>query len=283
MKNNNEKIKSGISLAAAFVFTMGMAANTVPAYAKEANNKEITSSIRASGEKNHNVNVVMPSQNKNTKSNGTDKKEVKSQVRLITADKYENKDKSYEIKVVTPKIEGLSDKTAQDKLNDGLKEKADKVIKDFQKNVAELKKEFGEQEVYMGVEYGYEVKADNNDVLAFDVYTYYMAGSSSAEHDFYTINKNTGEIYTLEGMFKDGVDFAAPINEYIKKEMARINEKEDGMFFLDEFKGIKEDQDFYINNDGKLVISFDKYEVAAGAQGTPEFVIPGEVIADVVK
>ena len=52
---------------------------------------------------------------------------------------------------------------------------------------------------------------------------------------------------------------------------------------LDGFDKIAEDQNFYINDDGNIVICFDKYEVAAGAQGSPEFVIPEKVVADILK
>ena len=51
---------------------------------------------------------------------------------------------------------------------------------------------------------------------------------------------------------------------------------------IEGFEKIADDQKFYINNDGNIVICFQKYEVAAGAQGTPEFVIPNDVIADIL-
>ena len=60
------------------------------------------------------------------------------------------------------------------------------------------------------------------------------------------------------------------------------------MFWVDDeivesFEKISSDQNFYINSDGNVVICFDKYEVAPGAQGSPEFVIPNELIADILK
>ena len=60
------------------------------------------------------------------------------------------------------------------------------------------------------------------------------------------------------------------------------------MFWVDDdvfegFEKIADDQNFYINNEGNIVICFDKYEVAAGAQGSPEFVIPEDVVADILK
>lgn len=40
---------------------------------------------------------------------------------------------------------------------------------------------------------------------------------------------------------------------------------------------------FYRNKDGNLVIVFDKYEVAPGSMGTPEFVIKKEDISNILK
>ena len=37
-------------------------------------------------------------------------------------------------------------------------------------------------------------------------------------------------------------------------------------------------RDFYINDENQLVIVFDEYEVAPGSMGTPEFVIPTELL-----
>lgn len=49
---------------------------------------------------------------------------------------------------------------------------------------------------------------------------------------------------------------------------------------FESFQSIAKDQSFYINNDGKLVISFDKYEVSPGYMGVVEFIIPTPVITD---
>ena len=91
-------------------------------------------------------------------------------------------------------------------------------------------------------------------------------------------------------MFKEGADYVTPISDYIKGEMKRLNAEEGGMFWIageeedfDGFDKIAEDQNFYINDDGNIVICFDKYEVAAGAQGSPQFVIPEKVVADILK
>ena len=40
---------------------------------------------------------------------------------------------------------------------------------------------------------------------------------------------------------------------------------------------INQDRIFYINQDKKIVIKFQKYEIAAGAAGPVEFVIPQNI------
>lgn len=211
-------------------------------------------------------------------------------VRVITFGRYQSSEGGYEADITTPQIEGLLDKELEDKLNKEFKENANAIIAAYEQDVKELKAEFGDETVHMGIDSDYIVKTDNDKHLALDVYILYTAGSSSTKHAFYTIDKQSGALLTLPGLFKEGADYVTPISAYIKGEMERRNREEEGLFWLegdeDAFEGfnqIKPEQNFYINNDGNLVIAFDKYEVAAGAQGSPEFVIPNTVIADLLK
>lgn len=212
---------------------------------------------------------------------------LSSIVRVVTFGRYENRDMGYEAKITTPKIEGLLDKELEDRLNSEFKENAKALIAAYEKDVKELKEEFGGETIHMGVESDYIVKTDNDDILALDVYILNIAGSSSTVHTYYTIDKKTGRQLTLKGLFKDGADYVTPLSEYIRGQMKYENEHNGGYFWLEDdeftegFKKIAADQKFYINDKGELVICFDKYEVAAGAQGCPEFVIPNEVIRDI--
>lgn len=215
---------------------------------------------------------------------------VGSVVRVVTLGRYENKDGGYEAKVVTPKLTGLLDKELEQKLNSEFKENAAAIIEAYEKDAEELKKEFPGEEVHMSVQSDYVVRCDNDKILALDVYLFNASGSSSTVHTFYNIDKQTGKLITLSGLFKEDADYVNVLSEYIKTEMKRINDEEDGLFWIDGeqeefegFKDIKPEQGFYINDKGNIVICFDKYEVAAGAQGCPEFEIPESVIAGIVK
>ena len=205
-------------------------------------------------------------------------------VRIVTFSKYEFKEDGYEAKVEVPKIEGLLDPEMEEELNRIFRENGEAVIQAFEADVRELKKEFGDETVHMGLEYNYQIKTDNEDVLALDIYLFQAAGSSSTVHSFYNIDKKTGKLISLESLFSEGSDYVKTISAYIRQEMDRQNREEEGMFWLEEeteewnFKEISPDQNFYINDQGQLVICFDKYEVAAGAAGSPEFIIPDSII-----
>ena len=215
---------------------------------------------------------------------------VNSIVKVLTFNRYEVNEENYQADIVTPKIEGLLDKELEDKLNAEFAENAQQVIAAFESTIKEMEETAGEGNFHEGLEYNYIIKTDNEDILALDVYLFEARGSAWEKHTFYNINKKTGELIEFNSLFKDGADYKTPIDKYIAGEMERLNKEEGAMFFLpdgefpeDAFKTIGENPKFYINNDGNIVICFDEYEVAAGAQGSPEFVIPNDVVADILK
>lgn len=210
---------------------------------------------------------------------------IGSAVRVVTFERYVYKDKGYDAEVATPEINGLADKSLEDKLNSEFKENAKAIIAQYEKDVKEVKERFGDEEtIHMGVTSDYIIKTDNDDILAIDLYILNTAGSSSTVHSFYTVDKKNGELLTLRGLFEKNSDYVGILSDYIKNEMKRENDENDGLYTLEGefgFEKIKDDQNFYIDENGKLVICFDKYEVAAGAQGSPEFVIPSDIIKNI--
>ncbi|MCK9478064.1 MAG: DUF3298 and DUF4163 domain-containing protein [Firmicutes bacterium] len=207
-------------------------------------------------------------------------------IKVFTFGKYETQENGYQAKVVTPAIEGLLDKDFEKQLNESFKENANAVIAAYENDLKELKALYGDETIHMGVESNYIIKTDTDDILAIDVYLLNIAGSSSTKHTFYTIDKKTGQLLSLNGIFKKGTDYVGILSSYIQGEMLRQNKEEDGLFWVEPqeyitevFENINADQNFYINSDGNIVICFDKYEVAAGAQGSPEFIIPKSITA----
>ena len=142
----------------------------------------------------------------------------------------------------------------------------------------------------MTIETYYDVKRSDEEVFSLEVEYFWAAGGSDTQKEYYNINQQTGDLITLDALFADGSDYLTVINDYLIAQM-RAETREDGRSIywvndddlaMDRFTGIAADHDFYINEAGRLVIAFDKYEVAPGYVGTPEFEIPPELIADLL-
>ena len=117
---------------------------------------------------------------------------------------------------------------------------------------------------------------------------YTAEGSSSEWYYYYTIDLNTGERLQLADIFTEGSDYVTPISENIISQMReKMAEDEMNMYWLDDeieelnFKAIKEDQSFYLDAEGNVVISFNEGDVAPMYMGVVEFTIPNEVISDI--
>lgn len=208
-------------------------------------------------------------------------------VKVVTFGRFEVQQENYEANVVTPKLEGIGNKI-EERLNSEFKENADEIIAAFEADIEKLTMNYGEGKFHLGVTADYIVKTDNENILALDFYITSTEASAATTHRFYNIDKKSGTLITLESMFEEGEDYVTPISEYILTEMKKQNENGNGFYAVQEdepgkFEKIKKNQNFYINDNGNIVICFDEYEVAAGAQGSPEFEIPNAVIETVLK
>jgi hypothetical protein len=208
-----------------------------------------------------------------------------SLVRVFTFREYRS-DVGYGAHIRIARIEGLNNQELEDVVNAELRAGGEAFIAQYEADVAELEAELGTDAIHMGVETYYEVMASNDEVFSLRVEYFWVAGGSAVSYDFYTINQRTGEMVTLGSLFRRGSDYLAIINRYLIDQMAAENaEAGHPLYWIDDkdpyveaFTGIDADHNFYVNAEGKLVIAFDEYEVASGAMGTPEFVIPMELI-----
>ena len=206
-------------------------------------------------------------------------------VRVITFREFTYEDERFQADVEVPAIQNL-DPTLEDDLNTKYLEEGKRLYEEFMAEMESIK-EAGEG--HLSVASGYIVKTDNDRILSVGRYVVKSMGSSSDEIEYDTIDKQNKILITLPSLFRDD-DYITVISEYIKQQMRERMEADEGIiYWLPEveqygsttvFESIDRDQEFYIDENGKLVISFNKYEVAPGYMGIVEFTIPTEVIAD---
>ena len=169
-------------------------------------------------------------------------------------------------------------------INEDIDEMTNRLIESFEEQAAA-------GESYGGIYMDHEVVTDTDTWFTLKLDVAEVAGSGVQYQYYYHIDKTTGEIATLKDLFKEGVDYVTPVSENIRKQMKeRMAEDENLIYWADKdldlgfgFEQIKEDQNFYLNEQGQLVICFDEYEVAPGYMGLVEFAVENEAIADILK
>ena len=188
-------------------------------------------------------------------------------------------------------VEGVGQEAAVANLSeDGV----EAVNQDMEATVEELIRQFEDtlsEEGYHGLHVSQEVVTDNDRYYTVKLSVLETEASGYEHNQFYTIDKQTGNVVTLEDLFAEGSDYISAISENIKTQMKEQMAADEGViYFLDNedmpefnFQGITEQTNFYFNERGELVIAFDEYEVAPGSMGAPEFVIPQEVTAALLK
>lgn len=170
---------------------------------------------------------------------------------------------------------------SMEEINEEIREITEPFIETFKENLMY-------EEGYQDITVKSEVVNTTQDYFTLKLICYMASGSGAEWNYYYTIDLKTGERLMLKDIFEEGADYVTPISENIKEQMKQQMEEDDmNRYWLDQeveewnFKAIAEDQTFYINEEGSLVIGFNEGDVAPMYMGVVEFVIPDELIADI--
>lgn len=204
-------------------------------------------------------------------------------VRVVTIRNYFYSDDRHEMDIDVPKIEG-EDSNAADYINKNVSELTTALVNQFYKDL-----EVTDNNGYGSIHVDYEVITNTDRWFTLKLSVSETAASSDNYFEFYHIDKEQGKIIELGDMFNTD-NFSDILVAEIKKQMQQqMDEDETIKYWIndgeigEEFATVGVDHNFYWNDAGNLVIVFDKYEVAPGLMGTPEFVIEKDVIGDILK
>ncbi len=222
------------------------------------------------------IMIILPNISRNVAYAMLDVPVLGDFVKVVTVwEFHENGERTRE-NVKLPEISGSDAiKELIKEINDDITEKASEKMQIFEKNSAEA------SEAHFSLSVDYDVVTDTDDWFTLKFVICEASGSSNLEQTFYHIDKKHCRRVTLSNLFKKDFDYVTVFSDYIyeriKAEMANNSEviywtKEDSSYF--KYEGINTDQNFYFNADGDLVIVFDKYQIALGSMGCPEFMIP---------
>ena len=204
-------------------------------------------------------------------------------VRVVTIRNYYYDDNHWKMDINIPQIESEDSKSV-DYINKDVSELTTALINRFYEDL-----EINGNKGYGSLNVDYEVVTNTDSWFTLKLTVCQTAASSNTYFKFYHIDKNQGKIVELGDLFNTD-KFSDSLVAEIKKQMQEQMANDENISYWinnsgigEEFATVSADHNFYWNENGDLVIIFDKYVVGPGSMGTPEFVIDKGVIRDILK
>lgn len=206
--------------------------------------------------------------------------------RVLTVRSYEEQERNVNVKVEVPEIQSSMSNT------DRVNEEIDRIVSEYVADAKERMEEYREAYLATGgteeeweareieISTDYTIKSQTDKRLSLALECWESWASFYGEQLFYNIDLETGEDITLQDLL--GENYAEIAGDSIRRQMKeRMAQDENQIFWgeeekeldIDGFTEVTEKTKFYINEAGNPVIVFDKYEVAPGYMGQPEFEI----------
>ncbi|MGM9618874.1 MAG: RsiV family protein [Oscillospiraceae bacterium] len=203
--------------------------------------------------------------------------------RVVTIRNYYYSDDMHEMDIDVPEIEGGGSEAA-DYINKDVEELTEALVDRFYEELEAVGDE-GHGAVYVD----YETVTDTEQWFTLRLRVHEAAGSSNTYFKYYHIDKRSGKLVQLGDLFADDSVYGVLEAELKRQMQLQMEQDSDVVYWLDDsiigedFVTLTPEHNFYFNESGELVIVFDKYEVAPGSMGTPEFAVAKEVFADLLK
>ena len=203
-------------------------------------------------------------------------------VKVLTFRNYQTMDEMKNIYVRIPVLENTGNNELEDRINYEIKKQIDFSVSKSE----QLAKELYDTYIQAGykpsqiepllVEVDYQTTFYNDRYLSFIIKKYENIPYSTVDNEqyYYTVDLQTGGHITLRTLF--GPDYLTKVGTEIYKQIESKKKEDENMLFFDEiniFEVLENEEKFYINEQGQVVISFDRYEIAPGYMGYPEFII----------
>lgn len=205
-------------------------------------------------------------------------------IRVVTIRNYFYSDDNHEMDVNIPMVDDHENSDAAQNINNEVSELTERIVKEFYDEIEESGAE-GHGAVYVD----YDVITNTDKWFTLKLTVTSIRASGSVYFKYYHIDRTTGKNIYLSDLFTTS-DYKSIITKNIKKQMRnQMRENSDLTYWVDnnnsdyDFASVSDKHNYYFDQDGNLVIPFDKYEVAPGYMGHPEFVIEKKEINNIMK
>ncbi len=201
--------------------------------------------------------------------------------RMLTVTNYNTSEDGINYDVNVPELE--ADGTLAEKVNAAIQEKVDAHLAKARQDWDDYREAFfatgGTEEDWNGREMDvivdYEIKSQTDTRISFVVTLAEGWVASMEERYYYNLDIAADRDVTLQDLV--GENWVERCNAAIQSQIdASVDGEGFSLFFAPEdggFTTVDASTQFYIREDGTVVVAFPRYSIAAGAAGIPEFPI----------
>ena len=181
--------------------------------------------------------------------------------------------------ISVPQIVDDTDSQGAQQINETIQQYTDQLIAEFEQE--------SNADGYFNLDVSWEVVTNTDRWFTLRINSDRIMASGNHQEQHYHIDVLTGEQKTLSDLFPEDFDYVTVISDELKEQMrARMERNSGEVYWLEGptqlgtyyFDAIDPEQDFYFDDQGHLVIPFDKYEVGPGSTGSPEFTLLSPVL-----
>ena len=203
--------------------------------------------------------------------------------RVFTAEEYSISDRERLIDVRLPALDLPDSTDLEQRINTEIRTRIEEVLQEAEDRARETRDAYvetgGDPDDFMPViiTVDYEVKCQNDQYLSFLLTKTETRATAYTEVYAYNIDLEAGREIDLKDLL--GPNWRQIVDQVVTDEIARQQTDPDKIYFEPGeggFEGVRDDQPFYLDESGQPVVFFEKYEIAPGYMGMPEFTIPME-------
>lgn len=199
--------------------------------------------------------------------------------RILTGQAYESREETSYVQVQLPEIENTGDSSLEQRVNLEISAVLNREVEESKERAREYYQAYldtgGDPDTFQPIQIkvDYQVKSVTDQWASFVVTKTETLASAYTRFYFYNLDLETGKELTLRDLL--GPDYAAIAAGRIRQELETWSPEEQAQLFegVDLESLIQEDRGFYIEEDGTIMVVFEKYEIAVGAAGVLEFPI----------
>ena len=206
---------------------------------------------------------------------------------VFTVREYKEENEIDLIEAKIPAIKNTGNSDLENRINYEISYKINEVLDEAKQRAEEYKKAVletgGTMDDYIPtqINVNYEITYQDDKLVSFVITKSESSASAYQEQYFYNIDIENGKELNLRDVL--GENYKKMISNEINKQITeRMKKDENNLYFAADEGGFSEIedeyQDFYINENKKVTVVFQKYEIAPGYMGIQNFEIPNDIL-----